>query len=58
MGKIRNIKAISKENDKALGRAVNIDDLAGSLRGEIKLSDKELRHARDQFSKQWPRKLS
>lgn len=31
-------------------------DLAGSLGGKIKLSDKELREARNEFSKKWPRK--
>jgi len=30
--------------------------LAGSLGGEVKLSDEELRQARDQFSKKWSRK--
>lgn len=46
-----------KEIKAAEGKAME-EGLAGSLRGEIKLSDRELRQARDQFSKQWPRKLS
>lgn len=31
-------------------------ELAGSLKSEIKLSDKELRNARDKFSSKWYRK--
>lgn len=49
---------------KKVGRQIIIEpqtdffDLAGSLGGKIKLSDKELRQARDNFSKQWARKQS
>lgn len=30
--------------------------LAGSLKSSVKLSDKQLRQAREQFAKEWPRK--
>lgn len=59
-GIVGSTKALARREGKRIIIEPQTDffDLAGSLRGEIKLSDKELRHARDQFSKQWPRKLS
>jgi hypothetical protein len=36
---------------------VNFHSLRGSLKSDIKLTDKQLRAARDSFEKEWPRKM-
>lgn len=54
------VKALARRVGKQIIIEPQTDffDLAGSLGGKIKLSDKELRQARDNFSKQWARKQS
>ncbi|KKU25593.1 MAG: hypothetical protein UX37_C0018G0011 [Microgenomates group bacterium GW2011_GWA2_46_16] len=52
------VKALARRVGKQIIIEPQTDffDLAGSLSGSTKLSDEELRQAREQFSKQWPRK--
>jgi AbrB family looped-hinge helix DNA binding protein len=52
------VKAVvKKEKDLIVIKPqLSFDDLAGSLKSKVSLSDEELRQARDSFSKQWARK--
>lgn len=57
------IKGATKALVKKIGDSIvvkpkgNFWSLAGSMKSDVSLSDKELRQARDAFSKQWPRKI-
>lgn len=54
------VKALARRVGKQIIIEPQTDffDLAGSLGGKIRLNDKELRQAREQFSKRWSRKQS
>lgn len=64
MREIFGITGSTKAIARRVGKQIIIEpqtdffDLAGSLGGEVKLSDEELRQARDNFSKKWQRKQS
>lgn len=45
---------VSVEDDSiVIQPKMSFDDLAGSINTDVKLSDKELREARDNFEKNW-----
>jgi AbrB family looped-hinge helix DNA binding protein len=49
------VKAVIKKKDNSIiiKPQLSFDDLAGSLKSDISLTDKELRQARKTFSKDW-----
>lgn len=48
---------VIQEKDQIIIKpGLSFDDLAGSLKSNVRLTDEELRQARDSFSKNWARK--